>query len=352
MSRKVYNDTMNRRNSEAKRTPGRQGWKGLVATVKRQIHKVATPQGISGVTTQPIAGGNQRYLDPQVLAQFGLTPLIARRIVEGFLTGLHRSPFRGFSVEFADHREYVPGDDIKFIDWLVFARTDHLYVKRSEEETNLRCFILLDRSASMAFGTEGLTKWDYACFLSSCLAYLMLKQQDAVGLALLGEPQGLMIPARCRSLHLHQLMRAMIQNPPSGGMNLAESLTKVVRLMKRRSLIVVVSDLIDDPAETAQAIKLLRSHKHDVIVFHIQDPAEITFNFDGASLFRDLETGEEIEVDPSVVRGEYCRKMTELQEFWIKQLRESGIDYVPIDIHQPYDKALSAYLKRRADQRG
>lgn len=343
---------VNRRLSTANVPARPRGWRGLVGRLSRRVREAARPPAAGRVRTEPIEGDGQRYLDPRVLSQFGLTPLIARRVVEGFLTGLHRSPFRGFSVEFADHREYVPGDDIKFIDWLVFGRTDHLYVKRSEEETNLRCFLLLDRSASMAFGTEGLTKWDYACFLSSCLAYLMLKQQDAVGLALLGGPQGVLVPARCRSLHLHQLMTVMIQNPPAGGVDLAGSLRKTVRLLKRRSLIVVVSDLIDDPEPTVQAIRLLRSHKHDVVVFHIQDPAEITFDFDGASLFRDLETGEELEVDPAVVRDDYRRKMADLQEFWIRQLREAGIDYVPIDIHQPYDQALAAYLKRRAERRG
>ncbi len=306
----------------------------------------------SGVITNTLTGDTQRYLDPAILMRFGMTPLLARRVVEGFLSGLHQSPFRGFSVEFADHREYVPGDDLKFIDWRLYARTDHYYVKRSEEETNVRCFLLLDRSASMAFGTRGLTKWDYACFLSSCIAYLMLKQQDAVGMALFGAEPGILVPPRCRNQHLHELMRIMVQNPPSGGTNLSESLQKIVRRLKRRSLVVLISDLIDDPESTVKAIRLLRSHRHDVVVFHVQDPSEKEFDFEGAAVFRDVETGDEMEVDPATMRELYLEHISGLQDFLVKQLREAGIDYEPLDTREPYDQALSAYLRRRASLRG
>ncbi len=304
------------------------------------------------VTTEPLAGGDRRYLDPAVIARFGPTPLLARRVVEGFLSGLHRSPFRGFSVEFADHREYVPGDDLKFLDWMLYARTDHYYIKRSVEETNVRCFILLDRSASMGFGTQGLTKWDYACFLASCFGYLMLKQQDAVGLCLFGAKPGVMVPARCRSTHLHELMRAMIRNPPAGGTEAAASLKALVGRLKRRSLVVVISDLIDDPEETAKAIRLIGAHGHDVIVFHVQDPAETDLYFEGAAVFRDLETGEELEADPKALREAYAEEARNLSALYRKRLADAGIDYVPLQTSQPYDKGLAAYLKRRSDIRG
>ncbi|MFA5043750.1 MAG: DUF58 domain-containing protein [Kiritimatiellia bacterium] len=306
------------------------------------------------VTTDVLRDANpQRYLDPAVIMRFGQSSLLlARRVVEGFISGLHRSPFHGFSVEFADHREYVPGDDIKFIDWMLFARTDHYYIKRSEEETNVRCFILLDRSASMAFGTRGLTKWDYACFLSTCLAYLMLKQQDAVGLALFSSQPDLIVPPRCRSLHLHQIMRAMIRHPPAGPSNVAGSLQTLIQRLKRRSLVVIISDLIDDPAETLKAIRLVGTHQHDVVVFHVHDAAELEFGFEGAALFRDLETGEELEVDPASIRASYLEKVRELAEFYRGGLSEAGIDYEPIDTRQPYDLALGAYLRRRAALRG
>src|ERR1700691_3582198 len=158
----------------------------------------------------------QRYLDPAILARVGFSPLLAKVVVEGFLSGLHKSPFHGFSVEFAEHREYVPGDDLKYLDWALYARTDHYYIKRFEEETNLRSYLVLDRSASMAFGTGALTKWDYSCFLATCLAYLILRQQDAVGLALIGAAPSLVVPPRCRRSHLRQLMSVMVNNAPAG----------------------------------------------------------------------------------------------------------------------------------------
>ncbi len=293
-----------------------------------------------------------RYLDPRAIMRFGLTPMLARRIVEGFISGLHQSPFHGFSVEFADHREYVPGDDLKFLDWMLYARTDLYYIKRSEDETNVRCFLLLDRSASMAFGTTGMTKWDYSCFLSACLAYLMLKQQDAVGLALFGAAPGVMAPARCRSSHLNVLMRMMIENPPSGGTDIAASLQSLISRLKRRSLVVVISDLLDDPPEALKAIRLLAAHKHDVIVFHVQDPAETEFAFEGAAVFKDVETDEELEVDPAAVREAFIRQAAEASAFFRKGLSEMNIDYQPLDTRAPFDNALHAYLQRRAALRG
>lgn len=289
-----------------------------------------------------------RYLDPASLGRFGLNPLVAKRVVEGFIGGLHKSPFHGFSVEFADHREYVPGDDLKYLDWMLYARTDHYYIKRFEEETNVRCHILLDRSASMAFGTTGISKWDYACFLSTCLAYLMIKQQDAVGLALVGERPGLLVPPRCRGAHLNQLMRTMIQNPPSGGTDLATSIRAMVRNLKRRGLVVLISDLIDDPEETIRAIRMIAAHRHDVLVFQIQDPAESDFTFDGSTLFRDVETGEELEVDPAALRATYLEKMRELTDLYRKRLTEVGVDYQLVNTRQPYDHALWAYLQQRS----
>lgn len=289
-----------------------------------------------------------RYLDPRALARFGLTPLLARRVVEGFISGLHKSPFHGFSVEFADHREYVAGDDLKFLDWYLYARTDHYYVKRYEAETNVRCNILLDRSASMAFGTRGLTKWDYGCFLASCIAHLMLKQQDAVGLGLFGSRPGMLVPPRCRRTHLHQLMQVMIQNPPDGGTDLPGSLRSLVRNIKRRSLVVLISDLIDDPPETLKAIRMIAGRGHDVIVFHVQDPSEKSLDFDGSLLFRDVETGERMEVNTASVRADYQEQVALWMEQFRRGLTEAGIDYQPLETSQPYDKALWWYLQKRA----
>jgi uncharacterized protein (DUF58 family) len=289
----------------------------------------------------------QRYFDPAILAKVGFSPLLARVVVEGFINGLHKSPFHGFSVEFADHREYVPGDDLKFLDWHLFARTDHYYIKRFEEETNLRCTILLDRSASMGFGTGKLTKWDYSCFLATCLAYLMLRQQDAAGLALFGAAPGLMVQPRCRRTHLRQLMKAMIDHAPSGATNVPLSLQAISQRLKRRGLVVVISDLIDEPEATLRALRMLASRRHDVVVFHVQDAAESNFPFEAAALFQDVETGEELEIDPAHVRKAYLERMHELTAFYRKGLSEMGADYHLIDTTQQYEHALSAYLNRR-----
>lgn len=314
----------------------------------QKLHHAVVGDG-GGLRLTPGLEGEdpRRYLDPSVLVRVGFSPLLAQVVVEGFLNGLHKSPFHGFSVEFADHREYVPGDDLKYLDWALYARTDHYYVKRFEEETNLRCVILLDRSASMAFGTGLLTKWDYSCFLATCLAYLMIRQQDAVGLALFGSQPGLFVPPRCRRSHLRQLMSVMVQHAPAGDTQLAGSLRAILRSLKRRSLVVLISDLIDDPVETLKAIRLLGSHRHDVMVFHVQDATELDFAFEGATLLRDLETGEQMEIDPGSIRETYVTQMDELCRFYRKGLVDLGIDYQLINTRQPYDQALSAYLGRR-----
>src|SRR6476661_6708809 len=196
--------------------PRTAAWLGRLSSAARglfqNLHRAVFERDGVTITEGMTSPDPQRYFDPAILAKVGFSPLLAQVVVEGFLNGLHKSPYHGFSVEFADHREYVPGDDLKYLDWSLFARTDHYYVKRFEEETNLRCYLLLDRSASMAFGTATLTKWDYSCFLASCLAYLVLRQQDACGLALFGAKPGLLVQPRCRRPHLRQLMRVMVEN--------------------------------------------------------------------------------------------------------------------------------------------
>jgi uncharacterized protein (DUF58 family) len=313
-----------------------------------KLHRAVVDSSGPVVRTEGLKGSNpDRYFDPDILARVGFSPLLARVVVEGFINGLHKSPFHGFSVEFADHREYVPGDDLKFIDWHLYARTDHYYIKRFEEETNLRCTILLDRSASMGFGTGKLTKWDYSCFLATCLAYLMLRQQDAAGLALFGASPGLVIPPRCRRTHLRQLMKGMIDNAPGGATDVPLSMQAIGRRLKRRGLVVVISDLIDDPETTLKSLRMLAGRGHDVIVFHVQDAAELEFPFEGATLFEDLETGEELEIDPRAVKATYLQRMQDLTEFYRKGLLEMGVDYHLINTAMPYDNALSAYLQRR-----
>lgn len=335
--------------------PRTASWLGRLGAAARglfqQLHRAVFDRDAVTITQGLSSPDPQRYFDPAILARVGFSPLLAQVVVEGFLNGLHKSPYHGFSVEFADHREYVPGDDLKYLDWSLFARTDHYYVKRFEEETNLRCYLLLDRSASMAFGTATLTKWDYSCFLTTCLAYLMLRQQDAVSLTLFGTRPGLFVPPRCRRSHLRQLMSVMIQHAPEGTTDVPASLRAVLHKFKRRGLVVVVSDLIDQPEDTLKALRLIRSHRHDVLVFHIQDPAETEFGFQGATLFRDLETGEELEIDPAAVREPYLEKVRELNEFYRKGLTDVGVAYQRVDTREPFDTLLSAYLARRARTR-
>lgn len=324
---------------------------GQAASLFRQLHRAVLaaegPRLAEGLRTPD----PQRYLDPAILARVGFSPLLARVVVEGFLNGLHKSPYHGLSVEFAEHREYVAGDDLKYLDWALYARTDHYYIKRFEEETNLRCYILLDGSASMGYGTGTLTKWDYSCFLATCLAHLMVRQKDAVGLGLLSEKPGLFIPPRCRRTHLRQLMTAMIHQEPLGRTDLPAALRTAVRKLKRRGLVVLISDLIDDPEQTLRSIRLLAGHRHDVIVFHVQDAAELEFSFDSAALFRDMETGEEMEIDPRSLRDAYLEQMRDLCGYYQKGLAEMGIDYQLINTKLPYDRALTAYLNRRAKTR-
>lgn len=315
---------------------------------KKLRQALGEPTGEPSLAAALETPGQDRYLDPAILARVGYSPLLARLVVEGFLNGLHKSPFHGFSVEFADHREYVAGDDLKYLDWHLYARTDHYYIKRFEEETNLRCYILLDRSASMAFGTGLLTKWDYSCFLASCLGYLVLRQQDACGLALFGAKPGMLVQPRCRRPHLRQMMKVMMENPPAGGTDMPTSLRTIARNLKRRGLVIVISDLIDEPEQTLKAIRLLRSQRHDVLVFHVQDAAELEFPFQGATQFRDLETGEELEIDPQAVRERYLEQIRQAAEFYRKGLTDSGIDYHLINTRQPYDQALATYLNRRS----
>lgn len=341
--------------SQESPNPTRPRGTGLGAQARALLAKLRSAVLESGgvtVKTEGIQDADpQRYFDPAILAKVGFSPLLARVVVEGFINGLHKSPFHGFSVEFADHREYVPGDDLKFLDWHLFARTDHYYIKRFEEETNLRCTILLDRSASMGFGTGALTKWDYSCFLATCLAYLMLRQQDAAGLAMFGAAPGLVVQPRCRRTHLRQLMKAMIDHAPSGATNVPLSMQAISQRLKRRGLVVVISDLIDEPESTLRSLRMLASRGHDVVVFHVQDAAELKFPFDGATLFQDLETGEELEIDPAAVRKTYLERMQQLSAFYQKGLTEIGADYHLIDTAQPYEHALSAYLNRRAKVR-
>ena len=291
---------------------------------------------------------HRQLLDPVILARLGNIELIARLVVEGFLVGLHKSPYHGFSVEFAEYRQYNPGDPPKSIDWKVYARTDKFFVKEFEEETNLRSYILLDKSASMGFSHGGrITKFDYARYLAAALAYLMVRQKDAVGLLTFDEHPDDLIPASMTRVQLMELLKVLAKAAPSGKTKIDTTFLAVADKLKRRGLIILISDLLDDPERTISAVKHFRHRKNEVVVFHILDPSEIDFDFKREARFVDMETGNKIPVQPWMIRDEYREKAQKFFELLKYRCQEFDIDYNLLTTDTPYDIALLAYLHKR-----
>jgi uncharacterized protein (DUF58 family) len=290
-----------------------------------------------------------RFVEPAALARVRNLALVARGVVEGFITGLHASPYKGFSVEFAEHRKYSPGDNPRHLDWRVLGRTDRLYVKQYEEETNLKAHILLDTSASMAyrFGT-GLTKLEYGCYLTAVLAQLMIRQQDAVGLTTFDRKVRLDLPARASPRHFDEMMHQLEALRPGHTTSLGATLNGLADRFKRRCLIVLISDLCDDFEAVDRALHHFRHKKHEVIVFHVLDRAEIDFPFREPATFVDLETGDRLQVDPAYVRDDYRRQVAAFIERYRRTCADCRIDYVFADTSVPYDFLLSRYLAKRA----
>ncbi|MDP1570288.1 MAG: DUF58 domain-containing protein [Vicinamibacterales bacterium] len=287
------------------------------------------------------------FLDPAVVARLGTLDLKAKTIVEGFLSGLHRSPFRGFSVEFAEYRQYMPGDDLQTIDWKVFARSDRHVVKKFEEETNLDCHLLVDVSASMGYGSQGVTKIEYASYLAGALAYLMNRQRDAAGLIAFDDRIVQMLPPSARPGHLVSLLVALERLTLGHRTNVAKPLGDLARALSKRGLVIVISDLLDDPARVIEGLKHFHHRGTDVIVFHVLDRDELTFPFDEAARFRDMETDEEVLASPAAVRGQYLQEIEGLVARYRRELGASGIDYCLLDTSQPLELALMAYLSAR-----
>lgn len=287
------------------------------------------------------------FLDPAVIARLGTMDLKARTIVEGFLTGLHRSPFKGFSVEFAEYRQYLPGDDLATLDWKVFARSDKHVVKKFEEETNLDCHILLDVSASMGYASNGITKLEYGSYVAGALAYLMNRQRDAVGLLAFDETIVSMLPAKARGGHLRALLIALERLEVGKGTNVAKPLRDLAEAISKRGLVVLISDLLDDPERVLQGLKQFRYRGTDVIVFQILDPAELTFPFERAARFRDMETHAEVVAVPKVVREQYLKAIGDLVQLYRRELGLVGIDYCLLDTSKPLETALMSYLTTR-----
>lgn len=289
----------------------------------------------------------RRFLDPTVVSKLATMELRARLVVEGFVTGLHRSPYKGFSVEFAEHRQYMPGDPLKHIDWKVFGKTDRFYIKEYEEETNLRGYILLDASASMGYGEDRITKLEYGSYLAAALTYLMLKQQDSAGLLVFDKSIREYVPPRSNPRQLHLLLSELDKTEASSTTGIGEVLHELAKRMKRRGLVILISDLLDDPDKVIPGLKHFRHMKHEVIVFHVLDPREAKFTFETDATFRDMETGETITTEPLAIRRDYLDAVGEWTARLRRECAESRIDYVPVLTSTPYDRALFSYLEKR-----
>ena len=289
----------------------------------------------------------QRALTPSAIAKLSSMELRARAIVEGHYSGQHRSPYRGASVEFADHREYAPGDELRHLDWKVYGRTDRFYIKEYDAETNLSAHLLLDTSASMSFGSGEITKLDYARFLCAGLAYLTIRQRDAASLTTFDAQIRERLPALTKRAHLQRIFETLDAVQPGRDTNIAGILEQVATTVTRRGIIVLVSDLLDEPEEVLRGLGYFRHRGHDVMLLHVMDPAEMQFNFRGPTLFEDLETGERLAADAGQVRGEYLAAMREFLVTVRDGCRQRSIDYALLDTSQPYDEALVAYLGRR-----
>ncbi|MFV2006318.1 MAG: DUF58 domain-containing protein [Longimicrobiales bacterium] len=294
--------------------------------------------------------GRPDLMDPITLSQLGGVELIARQVVEGFIMGLHRSPHRGFSAEFAELRAYQPGDDLRYIDWRMWARSDRFYVKQFEEETNLRAYLLVDVSASMDWSShpESLpTKFWYAKHLAASLALILLRQGDSVGLSAFHDEIVARVTPRGGQLHWYELLRHLNYLVPQGGTVAHTALTEVAVRLRRRGLVVLLSDLLVDPDTTLTALRFLRHQGHEVLVLHLIDPGERELPHTGNTRFFDPETGDELSVSVADVRAAYRGAVADALSEWERSLKPHGIDYVVVDTDTPLSRALRAYLHKR-----
>ena len=290
-----------------------------------------------------------RYLDPRTLASLGGLDLQARAVVEGYVAGLHKSPYHGFSVEFAEHREYVPGDDIRHVDWKVWSKTDRLYLKQYEEETNLLAYLLLDVSESMGYASDdNISKLDYAKCVAASIAYLVLQQQDSVGLTTFDDRLQRQLRPSGQPSHLRELISLMDRAPAASKSDVGAIFHDVADRIKKRGIVVVLSDLFDDPARMLAGLRHFRHRRHDVIVFHVLDPAELDFPFRQTTLFRGLEDLGEILADPQALRRAYQAEMGAFRDEVRKGCQGANIDYVLLRTDEPLDVALTGYLAARS----
>jgi uncharacterized protein (DUF58 family) len=293
----------------------------------------------------------QLQFDPTSLARYGRLTLVARSLVEGFLSGVHKSPYKGFSVEFAEHRQYYPGDEIRHIDWRAYGKTDRYYIKEYEEETNLKAYLLVDASGSMAYRGKTPSKFQYAQYVAASLAYLMLHQRDAVGLATHDTRLRALIQPRANSKHLLQIINTLEKTEPGGETTMAPLWHKLAPQFKRRGLVVILSDCFDHVGQLLHALRRFRHARHEVLLFHVLAPEEIDFPFRKWTQFRNLEVrADKLLVDPQRLRREYLKNF----EAFCTQLRQGvhgmAVDYHLVRTDEPIEKALGVYLTKRQTQ--
>ncbi len=288
------------------------------------------------------------FLQPSDLKSISNLQVLARGVVEGFCSGLHRSPHKGFSVEFKQHRQYVPGDEIRHIDWRVFGRSDRYYIREYEEETNLRATIILDLSGSMNYGRNGTTKYQYATRLAACLSYLMVGQQDSVGLVTFDTKVRRYIPPRSRVSHLRVLIDELEKGKPGGETEIGKVFHDLVPKLHRRGLLVIISDLFGNVSELLKALAHFRSAHHEILILQIWDRDELDFPFKGWTQFDSLEVaGAKHLLDPALLRSAYLSNLATFRDELTKGCRRHRIDLVPFTTDEPYANALAAYLTKR-----
>ncbi len=291
--------------------------------------------------------------DPTSLSKYGRLVLVARSLVEGFLTGVHKSPYKGFSVEFAEHRQYYPGDEIRHIDWRAYGKTDRYYIKEYEEETNLKAHLLVDASGSMAYkGKTTPSKYEYAQYIAASLAYLMLHQRDAVGLGLHDTRIRKLLPPKASSKHLLQVINALQESHPGGETTMAPLWHGLAEQFTRRGLVVILSDCFDNVEALLRALRHFRHRRHEVLLFHILAPEELEFPFSRWTQFRNLEvTGHKLLVDPQRLRKEYLKNFGEFCKTLRDAAGQAQVDYHQMRTDEPVDRALGIYLTKRHNRR-
>ena len=282
-----------------------------------------------------------------MVAMLNSISMKAKLVVEGYIIGQHRSPYHGFSVEFSEHRSYEPGDEVKHIDWKLYGKTNRLYVKRYEEETNLRAHLILDTSKSMSYTSNKVSKLDYGSYLLAALSYLMISQQDAAGVVLFDEKIRSFVPPKSTPSHLNTLLNILDAPKPGNDTKIESVLHQMAERINKRGLVIIISDLLDEPKNVFKGLKHFRHKKQEVILFHILDRNELEFEFENRTKFVDMESGEEITTDPWHIKNDYKNLILDIQKYYRRNCRLNKIDYVPLYTDDSLDKGLSEYFNKR-----